>query len=195
MPWITVSNLASVRLSVKLDPEIVRFLECQRTAGLATVDAKGRPCACNVRYAMDKKGRLYFVSRMDSAHGRQIVGQPMIAMTIYGDADDPMDIHGLQIRGHCTPLLPPPEGAKSHWNQAWTLYAEKYPFVAENELFKQAVWTQCFYRLTPTWMRWLDNRKGFGFKVEFHAWPKGQSGRSPTAGGKPKKKAAASKKA
>lgn len=169
---------------MKLDPEIVQFLQCQRTAGLATVDRHGHPYASNIRYALDKKGRLYFVSSMESAHGLHILRQPEAAMTIYGDADDPMHIHGLQIRGHCVPLLPPPEGAKADWNLAWKIYVEKYPFVAESELFRQAILTQCFYRLTPAWMRWLDNRKGFGFKVEFRAQVSGQPKRAAGKSGK-----------
>jgi uncharacterized protein YhbP (UPF0306 family) len=150
----------------RLAPQFHQFLHAHRTAGLATVDELGRPHAVNLWYAMDKQDRIYFVSSLDSAHSRHIVSDPHVALTVYGHAKSPMHIHGMQLHGLCASIPAPPEGDARTWRQAWKVYTERYPFVAEHELFTEAVKSQCFFRITPTWARWLDNRKGFGFKVE-----------------------------
>ena len=44
-------------------------------------------------------------------------------------------------------------------------YAAKFPFVS-GPPYDKAMKLQLFYCFKPTWLRWIDNRKGFGWKVE-----------------------------
>ncbi|NJL30136.1 MAG: pyridoxamine 5'-phosphate oxidase family protein [Phycisphaerales bacterium] len=95
--------------------EICRFLGTCATASMATVDEHGLPHNVNVWYAIDDDGKLYFVSSLDSAHSRHMLRDPHVAVTVYGQTDDPMHIHGVQIKGACTIIPPTP------WRQSQSL--------------------------------------------------------------------------
>ena len=144
---------------LSIDQEIESFLAISKTASLATVDAHGLPCAANIQYAHDKAWKLYWVSSMSSAHSVNVGAKPQAAVTIYAQMDSPESIHGLQMRGQVA-LIDDDE-----LEDALSLYIAKYPFVAEPP-FSDAIKRQRFYRFVPTWLRWIDNRKGFGWKVE-----------------------------
>lgn len=141
------------------DQQIATFLAVCRTASLATVDREGLPCNANVQFASDAGWRLVWVSGASAVHSQNVVDRPDAAITIYAHDDRPEVIHGLQLRGHVELL--DDEAAKD----ALDLYAEKYPFVTEPP-YHQAIARQRFYRFTPTWLRWIDNREGFGRKFE-----------------------------
>ncbi len=142
------------------DSEIPRFLADCRTASLATVSPEGRPHAANVQYAHDERLRLYFVSSAESAHGRHIGDGVEVAATIYAHNDQPEQIRGLQIHGRCRPV-----SIESENNRIWELYVGKFAF-AQTYPMRQALQMQTFFELTPRWIRWIDNRRGFGWKTE-----------------------------
>ena len=147
-----------------LPPEIVAairlLLETSPTASLATTDERGRPHAADVWFASDDRLRLYFVSSPDSAHARHLAREGRVALTVYARTDRPDQVHGVQIHGRCSPI----EDAAGR-QEAWAIYAARFPFVAAPP-YRQAVEAQRFYVVAPVWLRWIDNRKGFGFKVE-----------------------------
>lgn len=142
-----------------LDQQIAAFLALCKTATLATVDADGNPCAANIQYASDHAFRLTWVSSESSAHSVNLGVQSNAAITIYAHQDAPESIHGLQLRGTAEAL----SGQQA--DESAALYTAKYPFVAEPP-FRDAVLKQRFYRFTPRWLRWIDNRRGFGWKRE-----------------------------
>ncbi|MEO0964479.1 MAG: pyridoxamine 5'-phosphate oxidase family protein [Planctomycetota bacterium] len=142
-----------------LQQEVSAFLAVCRTATLATVAPDGAPHAACVQFVADAKWRLAWVSAEGSAHSRHLVEHPRCAVTVYAHDDRPERIHGLQLRGMAAILDGDQRAA------ALDLYRVKYPFVAD-EPYASAIDRQGVYRFTPTWLRWLDNRRGFGFKVE-----------------------------
>jgi len=142
-----------------LQQELSTFLAVCRTATLATVDTEGRPHAACVQFVADASWRLAWVSHVASAHSLHLNDRPDCAVTVYAHDDQPDRIHGVQLRGRATEVE---AGARA---AALSLYREKYPFVAE-EPYASAIEKQGVYRFTPTWLRWIDNRRGFGFKVE-----------------------------
>lgn len=142
-----------------IDQEIETFLALCKTASLATVDAQGVPFAANIQYTHDRAWRLYWVSSSSSAHSVNLGAKPQVAFSIYAHADSPEMIHGLQLRGNATLI------EADLRDEAYKLYAEKYPFVT-GPPYDKAMRVQQFYCFTPTWLRWIDNRKGFGWKVE-----------------------------
>ena len=144
---------------LSLEQQIAAFLAVCRTASLATVDQDGGPYAANVQYASDSAWRLYWVSSPNSAHSLHLSAKSDAAVTIYAHRDTPERIHGLQMRGFAQVL------GGDDADRALSLYAEKYPFVADPP-FNEAVRSQRFYRFTPNWLRWIDNRQGFGWKRE-----------------------------
>lgn len=161
----------------EIDRQIDALLESSRTASLATVNEHGRPHAANVQYVHDQRRRLYFVSDSASAHARHIARTGDIALTIYAHPDDrPERIHGLQLHGRCRMLTEPED--RRHGRD---LYLQKYTFVADSPDLRRAVEAQPIYRVTPTWLRWIDNRRGFGFKHEIKvADPGAEAGEAGT---------------
>ncbi len=135
--------------------------EC-RTASLATVDAHGNPHAANIQFAYDDWLRLYFVSNDDAAHSRHIAANPAVALTVYHPDDQaPATIHGLQLHGQAQAITKDTERSR-----ALALYAARFPFITTDPALRAAIEQQTFYHLTPTWLRLIDNRRGFGWKAE-----------------------------
>ena len=141
------------------DQQVATFLAVCRTASIATSDDEGGLYNANIQYASDDAWRLYWVSAQASQHSRNINANGKAAITIYAHRDTPELIHGLQLRGRAEVL----NGGEVE--EAFKLYAAKYPFVT-GPPYDQAMKMQLFYRFTPTWLRWIDNREGFGRKFE-----------------------------
>lgn len=142
-----------------IDRDIEACLACCKTASLATADALGRPFAANIQYAHDAAYRLYWVSSEAAQHSENLENRADAAITIYAHLDSPELIHGLQLHGQVAPL------DRAAAEDTLPLYTAKYPFVADPP-FSEAVSRQRFYCFTPTWLRWIDNRRGFGWKIE-----------------------------
>lgn len=148
--------------SIDILREAAALLADCRTASLATVDEQGHPHAANIQYVQDDQLRLYFVSSEDAAHSRHITARPAVALTIYHHDDaQPENIRGLQLHARAEALT-----NDTDRDHAWTLYAARFPFIANDPQLRAAVEQQTFYRLTPTWLRLIDNRRGFGWKAE-----------------------------
>lgn len=144
-----------------IDQEVGVFLATSRTLALATVDEHGHPHACNVQYAIDDALRMVWVSSPRSAHSQHIERDGRVAATVYGHDDRAHNIHGLQLRGTAERLTDPGE-----CNAAWELYTTRFAFVAALPQFRELLQKQAFYRMQANWARWIDNRKGFGWKLE-----------------------------
>ncbi|MGB0767689.1 MAG: pyridoxamine 5'-phosphate oxidase family protein [Phycisphaeraceae bacterium] len=142
-----------------IDQQIETFLALCKTASLATIDAHGKPCNANIQYASDKAWRLHWVSGVKSAHSVNLEHKPEAAVTIYAHQDTPERIHGLQLRGTAGLV------DSSELRDVYDLYAAKYPFVT-GPPYDKAMKLQQFYCFTPSWLRWIDNREGFGWKIE-----------------------------
>ena len=144
---------------LSVDQQIETFLAVCKTASLATIDPHGHPCAANIQYVHDNHWRLYWVSSMSAAHSINIEHRHDVAITIYAHQDVPENIHGLQLRGQAKML------DTDRLDEIHQLYASKYPFVT-GPPYDKAMKMQLFYTFTPTWLRWIDNRRGFGWKIE-----------------------------
>ena len=145
-----------------LNKQIAAFLATCRTAALATVADDGSPHAANLQYVSDDRLSLYWVSSPGSAHSRHLAARPAAALAIYAHTDDPPNIHGLQLHGHAAALTP----NTAVYHHTLKLYLYRFTFVANDEKLKAAVTAQTFYQFTPTRLRWIDNRRGFGWKHE-----------------------------
>jgi len=141
--------------------QIAAFLAGCTTASLATVDEHGHPHACNIWYACKPDLLMYFVSSPATAHASHIARDPCVAVTVYAHVAEPSQIHGLQLHGRCEMLV-----ADADCAAALAVYAARYPAIAANEMFRKRIASERFYRITPSWLRWIDNRRGFGFKFE-----------------------------
>lgn len=134
---------------------VLSYLANHNTMTLAT-EHDGKPFACSLFYVNDDFD-LYFVSDPKTQHAENIEYQPNVSAAIHEDYRDWRVIQGIQIEGECK-LCNPIESAN-----ALALYANKYPFVAQ---LAAAMAKVKFYKITPRWVRFVDNTRGFGFKEE-----------------------------
>ena len=116
-----------------------------------------------MQYAQDNDLTLYWVSSPNSQHSQDLAAHPGAAITVYAHDDQAEHIHGLQLRGTVTEI---DDSDDAEWNRVWELYTAKFAFIASNPQLKSAVEQQSFYAFTPDWLRWIDNREHFGYKVE-----------------------------
>lgn len=128
------------------------------------VDAEpGTPHAATVFYALDRRGRLVFLSKGDSRHGRHIGSGAPVAATMAREYSDWREIQGVQLWGHAEPL----HGiARAH---ALGVYVARFPFVSgllEDPRLAARLRGLEVYRITPRRAALTDNRLGpFGREV------------------------------
>ncbi len=146
-------------LSEEWRSRITQFLDQHVSMTVSTVSPNGSPRAADVYFVSDAQLNLYFYSDPASRHSRNIERDPRVATAV---RDDPMDwrnIRGVQIEGTGTRVTDPDERAV-----AWRLMCGKFPFY---ESFTDVVAHLEIYRITPHWIRWLDNSMSFGHHEEF----------------------------
>ena len=142
---------------------LTTILHESTTCSLATVDDQGEPHAANLNFAFDKKIDLYFLSAPHSRHIQHILKNPKVAVTAYTPFTRASQICGLQIHAMAEMVNP----KKKSFGQLWKLLTDRFPDITAME---ERAKNERFYRIRPTWIRWIDNRKGFGWKAET-AWP------------------------
>lgn len=136
------------------------------TLTLATLDEDGRPHAAPLFFAADERPHLFFLSEAASRHARNVAREPIAAAGLYPEVGDWAEIRGLQIRGRVSLV----RGRERE--RAMGLYAGRFPFVAE---LGDAVQLSEMYRLEPSWIRLIDNRRGFAFKQEWTFPPENET--------------------
>lgn len=123
----------------------------------------GLPHAATVFYAADHRGRLVFLSKADSRHGRDIGAGGPVAVTVAREYADWRDIQGVQLWGHAEPL----RGAAKA--RAMAVYLGRFPFVSallEDPRLAARLRGIEVYRVTPRRAALTDNRQGpFGREV------------------------------
>jgi len=129
------------------------------TMTIATAGPTDGPHAAPVYFALATDGRLVFFSDPASVHASQAVGPARVAAAIYPASSDWTEIRGLQLHGTVRALPSGPE-----WDAAWEAYRRKFPFVAGLGEIVERNW---LYALEPTWVRLVDDRRGFGSRREW----------------------------
>jgi len=136
---------------------ILDFLFAHNTLTLATVGGDG-PHAAALFYAYTPDLTLIFLSEPDTLHARHIGQGAPVAVTIQADGQDWRRITGLQMHGVARPA----------GESARKVYLARFPFIVRTEILTRALKNIRFYKLTPQWIRLIDNRLGFGHKQEWH---------------------------
>lgn len=133
------------------------------TAGPADSPDAGEPHAASVFYAVDGHGRLVFLSKGDSRHGRHIGKAAPVAVTVAAPHSDWRDIQGVQLWGEAERLT---GTAKA---RGMAVYLARFPFVSDllrdPKLVERLRGIEV-YRVTPRRAALTDNRRGpFGREV------------------------------
>lgn len=141
--------------------ELHAFLASQSTMALATAgEEDGRPQVAPLFFASDEALNLYWISSPDSRHSVNIADWNDASAAIYAHTWDWSGIKGVQVSGDAMAVRDDDERRR-----ALELYRAKFPFV--NDRFMDLIEASVFYVLRPTWLRWLDNERRFGYKQEF----------------------------
>lgn len=147
--------------------QVRAFLAERNTLTLATLGPDGDPQAADVYYAETDDLALYFVSVPGSRHAANIARDPRVAVTIHADSSLWRDIRGLQMEGTCA-LVTGDQRAG-----VWARYTNKFPFVLADAALSRALQKVSLYRITPRWLRWIDNTAGLGHNQEW-LWVNGE---------------------
>jgi uncharacterized protein YhbP (UPF0306 family) len=140
-----------------LDP-VRALLEETTTMVLATRMPDGSPRATPVFFAADEHLRLIFLSDPDSVHSLNLSASPHASGAMYPEEGNWRKLRGVQMTGHARVL----DGAEEE--AARRTYARRFPCVAD---LASTMAASRIYSFTPSWVRLIDNRRGFGFQQEW----------------------------
>jgi uncharacterized protein YhbP (UPF0306 family) len=147
----------SPALALELEP-VRALLEETATLVLATRSADGTPRATPVYFAADAELHLIFLSDPGSVHSLNTDLDGRASVALYPDEADWRRLRGLQMAGGVEKL----GGADAE--AARGIYARRFPFIGQ---LAEALAASAVYAFCPTWIRLIDNRRGFGFQQEW----------------------------
>ena len=148
---------------------ISRFMDEHNTLTLAT-SSDGKPWAATVFFASDADLNLYFVSDHRTRHGRDMEQNARVVATVNPDCDNWHDVRGLQIDGTASIVTGLARA------RALALYLAKFPQIdalfaspkdEHEETIAERLKATNIYRISPGWIRFIDNSKGFGNTDEY----------------------------
>ena len=143
---------------------ILQYLSTHNVMTIASCD-RDIPWAAAVFYASEGFDRYSFSSPR-SRHGKNMAANPVVSAAIHEDYRDWQEIRGIQLEGRAERLHSPRLQACF-----WEIYQAKFPFVKEffepgplrRKLQAKLKGIQ-LYRIVPTTVWYLDNRRGFGHR-------------------------------
>jgi uncharacterized protein YhbP (UPF0306 family) len=147
----------------ELPGPVLDYLAEQSTLTLATASPTGAPHAATFLY-VNEGPSLYFWSRSTSVSSKHIEQNPMVAFTIDEYTNDLNQTRGVQGVGECSVLLSGEQIAR-----VADLFGQKFPALSPG-----ATMSISFYRITPTEIQFIDNKKSSApsregvFGAEFH---------------------------
>ncbi len=144
-------------LERELEP-VRALLDETTTMVLATHMPDGTPRATPVFFAADSSLRLVFLSDPKSVHSLNLTRLPEASAAVYPEEADWRRLRGLQMQGRAEALA----GAQA--DDARHIYAQRFPFVTQ---LAEALAASQIYAFRPSWVRLIDNRRGFGFQQEW----------------------------
>lgn len=143
----------------KLD-RIRSLLSSQTTLVLATTDEDSAPLSTPLFFIADDGLRLYWFSSRSSIHSRNCARNPAASISISRDARRWQEILGVQMKGTIS-IVTERDLRKSITRD----YCERLQL---GNLFAFAIRRSTLYCFTPSWVRYLDNTRRFGYKFELN---------------------------
>ena len=140
--------------------DLRRLLGETPAMSLSTTDPDGTPRTTPLYVAPDDRLRLLFLSDGSTRHAANLSRSPDAAAALYPSVDDWRAIRGLQMKGRVECLGPAAQAGE------FGVYLKRFPFAAEIAARAPG---SLLYRFDPTWIRMIDNRRGFGDQREWRA--------------------------
>jgi len=145
-----------------LKSSICQYLVRHTTLSLATCH-DNRPWSTDLFYASDDNCQLYFVSSVTTRHSQHIAANPRVSVSISGECSDWKEIKGVQLDGVAGVV------SKADRDRVIEMYLTKFPALKRLHQASEILslfWKSSFYRISPEWIRLIDNSKRFGHKDE-----------------------------
>ena len=123
-----------------------------------------QPWSTDLFYASDEFCHLYFVSRAKTLHCQNIKFNSNVSATIRGEeVSEWKKIKGLQLDGVAEVV--------TKQDREWVveLYLDKFQELRrlhDASVILNSFIKSDFYKISPNWIRSIDNSKGFGHKDE-----------------------------
>jgi uncharacterized protein YhbP (UPF0306 family) len=144
---------------------VAALLGEQTTLSLATTGADGEPWVAPLFYLVDKDLALYWLSSASSLHSLNLERTPRAAATVYANAENWKEIRGVQMRGLVSKVTEP-----KRRRALIKAYGERFKLGAA---FRLAIRQSVLYEFRPEFLRYIDNSRGFGYKLELRRGPEG----------------------
>jgi uncharacterized protein YhbP (UPF0306 family) len=143
----------------KLD-RIHEWLRSQTTLVLATAGENSLPRSTPLFFIADDDLRLYWFSSPSSLHSRNCARNPQASIAISKDAHRWQQIQGVQMQGSVSIVTD-----RSLRNKIARAYSARFQL---GNLFAFTIRRSSLYCFRPSWVRYLDNSRRFGYKFELN---------------------------
>jgi hypothetical protein len=137
---------------------IFRLLRSQSTLALSTVGDDGAPHTTPLFYLAEPEFQLFWFSSPSSRHSRNLAKDGRAAVAVYRSTEDWRKICGVQMQGKAEKILD-----RTLRRRITHDYSMRFGL---GSLFRVAMARNALYLFRPCWIRYLDNRRRFGFKFE-----------------------------
>jgi len=139
--------------------QVAELLQSQSTLALSTRAADGSPRLAPLFYLPVENLRLYWFSSAASEHARNLKRDPAAAIAVYRPTDNWKQIRGVQMRGHATAVTD-----RTRREAIAKAYIDRFRL---GNTFAAAISRSSLYEFQPVWVRYIDNSRRFGYKVEW----------------------------
>jgi hypothetical protein len=146
--------------------EIVSFLNQQSTLTLATVSEEGLACVAPLFYLLEAEKEaespltFYWLSSPSSQHSRNLRLEQRAALSIQVQTERWREIRGLQMRGTVEVVRD-----RERRRTVIERYSERFQLGA---VLRVAIARSTLYAFRPELVRWIDNSKRLGKRVEWN---------------------------
>jgi hypothetical protein len=139
---------------------IERLVQSQSTLVLSTVNADGTPHATPLFYLAGAELELYWFSDASSQHSGNLGRNCGVAVAVYASTEHWKEIRGVQIRGTVEQITD-----RKIRRDITLRYSDRFHL---GRIFRLALTRSSLYVLRPSWIRYIDNSRHFGYRSEIH---------------------------
>lgn len=136
----------------------------QSTLVLSTVNADGTPHAAPLFYLAGGELEFYWFSSTSSQHSVNLIRSRSVAGAIYAPTEHWKEICGVQMRGAVENITD-----RKVRRDVTHRYCERFHL---GRIFRLALSRSSLYVLRPSWIRYIDNSKHFGYRAEIDLPPR-----------------------
>jgi uncharacterized protein YhbP (UPF0306 family) len=143
---------------------IERLVRSQSTLVLSTVNVDGDPYATPLFYLAGTELELYWFSSDSSQHSGDLNRSRSVAVAIHTATEHWKEICGVQIRGTVETITD-----RKFRRDVTRRYCERFHL---GTIFRLALARSSLYVLWPSWIRYTDNSRHFGYRSEIYLAPR-----------------------